>query len=127
MAADERSEDLSHGQPVGWRVVRDVFQGVDAAQADIEPIRTALGELVDGSGEPLGDLAFLGDGDLLTQTLIAALGLLAGEFELFAGAVVTELRLLAGLFELSRPMRTCRKVTVAPIPAPPRTSRTARA
>jgi hypothetical protein len=83
--------------------------------------------LVDGSGEPLGDLAFLGDGDLLTQTLIAALGLLAGEFELFAGAVVTELRLLAGLFELSRPMRTCRKVTVAPIPAPPRTSRTARA
>jgi hypothetical protein len=56
--------------------------------------------LVDGAGEPLCDLAFLSDGDLLTQTLIAALRLFAGEFELFAGAIIAELRLLAGVLQL---------------------------
>lgn len=100
MAADERGEDLGHSQPVGWGVVRDAFQGVDPAQADVKPVSAGLAELVDGAGESLGDLAFLGDGDLLPQPLVAALGLLAGQFELLAGAIIAALRLLAGLLEL---------------------------
>lgn len=58
--------------------MRDTLQGVDPAQADVEPLRARPSELVDGPSEPLGDLAFLGDGDLLTHTLIAELRLLAG-------------------------------------------------
>jgi hypothetical protein len=100
VAADERGENLDHAQPVGWGVVCNAFQGIDPTQPDVEPVRAGLAQLVDGPGKPLGDLAFLGDGDLLTQTLIAALRLLAGEFELFAGAVVAALRLLAGLLKL---------------------------
>jgi hypothetical protein len=100
MATDERGDDLEHGQPVGWGVVCDAFEGVDSAQANVEPVGAVLAELVDGPGEPLGDLAFLDDGDLLAQTLIGALGLLVGQFKLFAGAVVAELCLLAGVLEL---------------------------
>jgi hypothetical protein len=85
-----------------------------------------LAELGDGAGKPLGGLAFLGDGDLLTQALIPALRLLAGESELFAGAVVAALRLLGACSSCSRPIRTCRRVTAAPIPAPLRTSRAAK-
>lgn len=47
--------------------------------------------MVDSAGEPVGDLAFLGHGDLLTQTLVATLRLFAGELELFVGAVVAAL------------------------------------
>jgi hypothetical protein len=82
VAADECGEDLEHSQPVGWGVVGDAFQGIDSAQADVKPVRAGLAELIDGPGEPLSDLTFLGDGDLLTQTLVAALRLLASLLEL---------------------------------------------
>ena len=87
MAADERGEDLK--QPAGeLKIVRDAFQGVHPAQVGIEAVRAGLAELVYCLGEPLGDLAFLDDGDLL-----------AYECELFVGAVVTLLCLLAGVFK----------------------------
>jgi hypothetical protein len=126
VAADERGEDLDHSQSVGWGVVRDAFQGVDPAQADVEPIRTGLAELVDSAGEPVGDLAFLGDGDLLTQTLVATLGLFAGELELFAGAVVAALGLLTGVLELLAADTGLPQGDRGAMPAPPRTSRAAR-
>jgi hypothetical protein len=96
VAANEDSKDLDHRQPVGSGVVCDTFKGVDSAQADVEPVST---ELVDRAGEPLSDLAFLGEGDLLAKALVAVPRLLAGEFELFTGALVAVQRQLTGLLE----------------------------
>jgi hypothetical protein len=78
----------------------DAFKGVDSAQANVEPVRAGLAELVDGPGEPFGYLAFLDDGDLLTQTFIAALGLLASRFKLLPSVIVAALGLLAGVLKL---------------------------
>ena len=61
MGADECAKDFGDGPPVGGRVPGDALQGEDAAEAHV---RRLAAELVDRTGEPLGDLSFAVDLDL---------------------------------------------------------------
>ncbi|WP_054571346.1 hypothetical protein [Frankia sp. R43] len=53
MLADECGQDLDDGSLVGGAVDRDAFQGVDAAEVDVEAVRA---ELADGGGVQLPDV-----------------------------------------------------------------------
>jgi len=64
--ADVGGEHLADRRPVGRGVTGDAFQRVHAPQAQVEPVRA---ELVDRAGEPLGELALLGDVELLAGGL----------------------------------------------------------
>ena len=71
MAANKRREDFGDGGSIGSGIVGDALQRVDAA----EPYGPLLmAELVDGAGEPLGDLAFLSDVELVTAGLELPVG-----------------------------------------------------
>jgi hypothetical protein len=65
MAADEGGHHLPDCGEVVGGVTGDPLQSVDPAQSDVEPVRAGLAELLNRTGEPLGDLALLGDLELL--------------------------------------------------------------
>ncbi len=73
VAAHERGQHLADGGAVGGGVAGDSLQGVDAAEPHVE---LGVAELVDRAGEPLGDLALLGDLELLAAVgkLLTAVG-----------------------------------------------------
>ena len=82
MAADERGQNLLDRTSVDSRFLGDPLQRIDAAQSHVDLLVT---ELLDGAGEPLGDLP-------LPIQLMLLLGRRKGVFKLFSG----ELQLLAG-------------------------------
>ena len=83
--SDEGAQDLDYGRVVSFRgIVSEPLQGVDAPQAYVQGILVA--QLLDGPGEPLGDLALPGQPKLfeagiegLEQLLPAQLQLLPAE------------------------------------------------
>jgi hypothetical protein len=54
VTANERGEHFGDGGAIVGGVVGDALQGVDAAEPHVQH---GMAELVDGAGEPLGDLA----------------------------------------------------------------------
>jgi hypothetical protein len=61
LATDERGEHFGDGGVIVRRVIGDAMQRVDAAEPYIQ---FSMAELVDGTDEPFGDLALLGDQEL---------------------------------------------------------------
>ncbi len=60
--ADVGGQDVADGEAVAFGVAGDAFQGVDGGGADFSLVGA---ELLDGSGVPVGDLAFAGDVELI--------------------------------------------------------------
>lgn len=60
MDADERAEDVDNRRLVIGGVAHDALQGVDRSQPDVNLLRAGLAELLDGLGEPIGNLPLLG-------------------------------------------------------------------
>src|SRR4051812_17034993 len=78
MASYVGGQDLGNRRLVSWRILRDALQGVDAAQRDVD-LALVIAELVDRSGEPLGDLALTLKIVLFTAALDVVLQLLPSE------------------------------------------------
>jgi hypothetical protein len=77
MDSDERAEDVDYRRLVVRGVAHDALQSVERSQPDLDLFWAGLAELLDGSGEPVGDLPLLGQLLLLeAQLLLLRLSLL---------------------------------------------------
>ena len=113
-----RQGEYNDRQPVCIRIVGDAGQGIDSAQPYVK--RVTVSELLNRSRKSVGNLSFPRYCEFLAGAMFGGLQLFTCYVQLF------ECLLLIG-YCWSRLIRTCRKVTEAPMPAPTKTKSAANA